>query len=86
MRTFKKKPIQIYVEPRQDNVLELLSKKRGVSKSEIIRESIEQYLKELPVEEDPAMGLVGLGSSGKGDLSDRHDGYLAGYSTSKKKR
>lgn len=85
MKALKKKPIQIYIETRQDNVLEVLSKKRGVSKAAIIRESIEEYLKELPVEEDAAMGLVGLGSSGKGDLSDKHDRYLARYTASKKK-
>lgn len=85
MRALKKKPIQIYIEPRQDDVLEVLSKKRGVSKAEIIRESLEKFLKELPVEEDPAMGLIGLGSSGKGDLSVKHDKYLARYTASKKK-
>lgn len=85
MKTMKKKPIQIYIEPRQDDVLEALSKKRGISKAAIIRESLEKYLKELPVEKDPAMGLIGLGSSGKGDLSARHDRYLTRYAISKKK-
>ncbi len=85
MRILKKKPIQIYIEPKQDNVLGVLSKKRGVSKSEIIRESLEKFLNELPPEEDPAMGIVGLGSSGKGDLSDKHDRYITGYTTSRKK-
>jgi len=85
MRNLKKKPIQIYIEPRQNDVLEVLSQKKGVSKAEIIRESLAKYLNELPVEEDPAMDLVGLGSSGRGDLSDQHDRYLAQYHTSKKK-
>ena len=85
MRTLKKKPIQIYIEPRQDDVLESLSKKKGVSKAELIRESLARYLNELPLEEDPAMGLVGLGSSGKGDLSVQHDRYLARYHSSRKK-
>jgi hypothetical protein len=85
MKALKKKPIQIYIEPRQDNVLEVLSKRKGISKAAIIRESVEKYLKELPVEEDAAMGIVGLGSSGKSDLSDKHDRYLARYSASKKK-
>ncbi len=85
MRNLKKKPIQIYVEPRQDNLLEAMSKKKGISKAAIIREGIEKFLKELPVEDDPAMGLMGLGNSGKGDLSDKHDKYLAGYVSSRKK-
>ncbi len=85
MRNLKKKPIQIYVEPRQDNILEAMSKKKGISKAAIIREGIEKILKELPAEDDPAMGLMGLGNSGKGDLSDKHDKYLAGYVSSRKK-
>jgi predicted DNA-binding protein len=85
MKALKKKPIQIYIEPRQDNVLEGLSKKRGISKAAIIRESVEKYLKELPVEEDAAIGIIGLGRSGKGDLSGKHDRYLARYSASRKK-
>lgn len=85
MRNLKKKPIQIYIEPQQNDVLEVLSQKKGISKAEIIRESLGKYLNELPVEEDPAMELVGIGSSGKGDLSNHHDRYLTRYHTSKKK-
>ncbi len=85
MRTLKKRPIQLYIEPGQANILEILSMKRGVSKSEIIRESIEKYLKELPIEEDPAMGLIGLGDSGKSDLADKHDRYIARYAASRKR-
>ena len=55
MNSLKKKPIQIYIEPRQDNILEVISKNRGVSKAAIIRESLEKFLKELPVEKDPAL-------------------------------
>jgi len=85
MTTLKKKPIQIYLEPQQDNVLAVLAKKRGISKAEIIRRSLEKYFKDIPLEEDPAMGLIGLGSSKKGDLSDQHDQYIARYAKSKRK-
>jgi hypothetical protein len=44
MKTLKKKPIQIYIEPGQDNLLEILSKKRGVSKAAIRREGIDKFL------------------------------------------
>jgi hypothetical protein len=84
MNALKKRPIQIYLEPGQDNLLEILSKKRGVSKAAIIRDGVEKILRELPVEEDPAMGIVGLGNSGKGDLSEKHDKYIAGYAASRK--
>ncbi|MBI5179796.1 MAG: CopG family transcriptional regulator [Nitrospirota bacterium] len=85
MNSLKKKPIQIYIEPRQDNILEVISKNRGVSKAAIIRESLEKFLKELPVEKDPALRIIGLGSSGKTDISEKHDKYLARYAVSKKK-
>lgn len=82
MKTLKKKPVQMYLEPRQDAVLAVLSRKRGVSKAELIRESIERYLADLPMNEDPAMGIVGLGKSGKRDLSEKHDKYLAKHTGS----
>jgi hypothetical protein len=85
MKNLKKKPIQIYIEPEQDYVLAMLAKKKGVSKAEIIRESLGKYLREIPLEEDPAMGLIGLGRSGKKNLSQDHDAYLAGYVRQKKK-
>jgi hypothetical protein len=85
MKTLKKKPIQIYLEPQQNNVLGLLSKKRGISKAEIIRRSLEKFFKDIPLEEDPAMDLIGLGSSEKGDLSVQHDKYIARYTKSKRK-
>lgn len=79
MKALKKKPIQIYIDAGQDNLLQILSKKRGVSKAAIIRESIDRLLIETPLEEDPAMELVGMGSSGKGDISKKHDLYLVKY-------
>lgn len=85
MRRLKKKPIQVYIEPQQDDVLEMLSKKRGISKAAIIRQSLEKFLKGLPLEEDPALGIVGLGRSGKHNLSERHDQYLVQYDSRKKK-
>ncbi len=85
MGTLKKKPIQMYIEPGQDAALAALAKKRGVSKAELIRESIAGYLTALPVEEDPAFGLVGLGRSRKSDVSERHDKYLAKHAKAGRK-
>ena len=74
--------IQIYLDEDQDRLLERLARLRRTSKSKLIRESIERYLNELvPLEEDPALGIVGLaGTAGKKDLSERHDTYLVGAS------
>lgn len=80
MRALKKKPIQIYLEPDQDKVLEALSKKRGISKAALIRLSLDTYLKNIPLEDDPALRIIALGKSGKGDLAEKHDNYIARYS------
>jgi len=80
----KKKPIQVYIEPQQYLMLEVLSRKKGMSKAAIIRYGIDKFLKELPVEEDPALGIMGLGSSRKGDLSEKHDKYIARHAGAKR--
>jgi hypothetical protein len=85
MKDLKKKPIQIYIEHQQDSVLTSLARKKGVSKAEIIRESLERYLREIPLDDDPAMGLIGLGYSKRKDLSKRHDAYIARYVREKTK-
>jgi len=85
MKTLKKKPVQMYIEPGQDAALAILARKRGVSKTQLIRESIQKYLTALPIEEDPAMGLVGLGSSGRRDLSAQHDKYFVNYAKAGRK-
>jgi hypothetical protein len=53
MKSLKKKPIQIYIEPQQDYILGNLARKRGISKAEIIRKSLDKFLREIPLEEDP---------------------------------
>jgi hypothetical protein len=79
MKKLKKKPIQIYIEHQQDYALAALARNKKLSKAEIIRECLDRYLREIPLEDDPAMGLIGLGNSGKKNLSERHDAYLAQY-------
>jgi len=85
MKSLKKKPIQVYIELQQDYVLGNLARKKGVSKAEIIRRSLDKFLREIPLEEDPGMGLIGLGHSGKGTLSDNHDKNLVRYARQKKR-
>jgi hypothetical protein len=71
-----KRPFQIYLKPAQDQALRALAEREGVSLAELIRRSIDRYLAELPQEDDPAMDLIGLGRSGRGNLSTNHDRYL----------
>jgi len=75
MRTLTKKPIQVYLEVDQEEALRALAQRLRVSMAELIRRSIDRFLAELPIEDDPAMRLVGLGS-GPSDLAEDHDRYL----------
>lgn len=77
MAKLTKKPIQIYLEPAQDRALRGLAQRRGASLGALVRQSVQRYLEEeVPLEEDPALGLLALGRSGRGDLSRDHDQYL----------
>ncbi|HEY64910.1 MAG TPA: CopG family transcriptional regulator [Caldilineae bacterium] len=75
MRTLSKKPIQVYLDVDQEEALRALAQRLQISMAELIRRSVDQFLAELPVEDDPAMRLVGLGS-GPSDLARDHDRYL----------
>ncbi len=77
MGALAKKPIQIYLEPAQDRSLRALSQKEGISLAALIRRTIDHYLADLPVEEDPALQVIGLGRSGREDMASKHDDYLA---------
>lgn len=79
MRTTSKKPLQVYLESDQEQALRALAQRWQVSMAELIRRSVDRFLAELPVEDDPAMRIVGLGHSGMGDLARDHDKYLAQF-------
>lgn len=79
MTTLTKRPIQVYLEERQDRALRALAGAQQVSIAELIRRSVDLLLEELPIEDDPAMKIVGLGDSGIGDLAEKHDEYLAKF-------
>jgi hypothetical protein len=74
MKSLKKKPIEINIEPKEDFV-----RKKGISKTEIIRQSLDKFLREIHSEENPGVGLIGHGNSDKRSLSNNHDKYLARY-------
>lgn len=85
MKPLKKRPIQIYIEPKHERALDALAQKKGMAKAEIIRLSLDRYLSELPVEDDPAMDIINLGKSGKGDMAEKHDKYYIKHISRKKK-
>ena len=72
----KKVPIQIYLDPDQFKMIDLLSKAGNTSKAATIRNCIAKYLESLPLENDPALNIINLGASGKKDIAAKHDDYL----------
>jgi len=77
MKKIRKTPIQIYLEPEQDKVVSYLSKASGKSKAAIIRSCISKFIASIPPDKDPALDIMNLGASGKKDIAQRHDDYLA---------
>jgi hypothetical protein len=74
-----KKPLQIYLRVDQERTLRMLAEQEGVSLAELIRRSIDGYVRAaLPPEDDPSLGIIALGHSGQPDLSVRHDEVVAG--------
>ncbi|MGB8646814.1 MAG: CopG family transcriptional regulator [Anaerolineae bacterium] len=76
MKTLRERPLQIYLRPDQDQALRRLASQQQVSMAALIRQGIDRLLAEIPVEQDPALKLIGLGSSGLGDLAENHDKYI----------
>jgi hypothetical protein len=73
-----KKPLQIYLRTDQERTLRALAKQEGVSLAELIRRSIDGYVRSvLPPEKDPSLGIIALGHSGQPGLSADHDDVVA---------
>ena len=71
--------IQVYLEPELKEQLESLASELDMSRSELVRQSIRRFLQEGKLkEQDALLGIIGLGKSGKNDISERHDRYIAG--------
>jgi hypothetical protein len=76
MATLTKRPIHVYLEERQDRALRRLAAEEGVSLSELIRRSVDLMIEQLPVEQDPAWKIIGLGNTATSDLGTHHDQHL----------
>ena len=72
----KKKPLQVYLEPNQLDALRYQAELKGVSLAHLIRKSIDLFLSQIPLEDDPAMSIIGIGASDVDDLAENHDKYL----------
>lgn len=69
--------LQFYLEPSLNRDLERLAKECNVSKAELIRDGVRKVVQEYgQTVEDPIMKIVGQGSSGRSDISEKHDDYI----------
>jgi hypothetical protein len=70
---------QIYLEPRQDEKIKMLSSVKEKSEAEIIRDAVDQYLtNEKGHLQDPIKKLIGLVEAKDRDGSLLHDQHLIG--------
>ncbi len=75
------KRTQVYFPMELYRKIERKAKDESKSVAAIVREAVEQYLKEreeVDWENDPFFSIVGIADSGKGDLAENHDKYLYG--------
>jgi len=72
---------QVQLPRGQHRRLKELAAARGASMGSLIRESVAEYLSSLPVEDDPAFGIIGLiddaAERTHGSVAAHHDEYLA---------
>ena len=70
-----KKRTQIYLDPEVHQRLKERAKEEGISLAELIRRMAKEYLRKEASPED-FLAIIGLGQSGKTDISEKHDDYL----------
>ena len=77
----KRVPFQVMLDREQHHRLRRVAERRGESIGSLVRESVARYLADVPVEDDPLFGLIGLtedtGDQPHGDVATEHDAYSA---------
>ena len=71
-----KRRIQIYLDPEVHQRLKERAKEEGISLAELIRRMAKDYLRKKALPKN-YLAIVGLGQSGKANISEKHDDYLA---------
>lgn len=70
----------VYLDPPQHRALKARARAEGLSLAELMRRLVKQHLEEHqalpPVSPAAYARIVALGSSGRSDISERHDAYL----------
>jgi Ribbon-helix-helix protein, copG family len=73
----KKTPFQVYLDSRDQALLDRLAKDTGLSRAETVREAIRRWAVDVAGEDDPLLALIGGLDDAEVpvDLSTRHDVY-----------
>ncbi len=70
----------MYLEEEAHLKLKTEAAKRRISMAELVRELVEEYLEKgrgkRPAARDVLLKVISLGSSGRSDISEKHDRYL----------
>lgn len=66
---------QVYVTPEMDQAIKRICAAKKLAESEVIRQALEVYFRELGIrsEGDPILRTAGIGASGAGTGSIHHD-------------
>ncbi|MGH2728350.1 MAG: CopG family transcriptional regulator [Actinomycetota bacterium] len=71
-----KQRTQIQLDPEQAADLKRVAERRGVSMAAVVRDALDAYIARMPGDDervDRAMSVVGRFSSGRQEVSERHD-------------
>lgn len=68
--------LQFYLETELHQELEKLAKTQNVSKAEVIRESLRDYITKTKKEHNPALDIIGLISTKETNLAKNHDEHI----------
>ena len=68
---------QIYLEPDLAASLDRIARERSISRAELIREAARRFVGSEDAAYGSILQLAGLGHGGPGNVSERHDEYLA---------
>ena len=69
---------QMYLPQDMSAALDRLARRRRTSRADLLRQAARDFLqRELPADEDPILGVIGLGNAGPRAVSEEHDRFLA---------
>ncbi len=75
---------QVYLDAEVSQALDRLAQRRGTTRSDLIRLATRRYVEhEEGARPGSILELAGLGHGGPGNVSERHDEYLAEYKLSR---